>query len=269
MFIYCLLALMGVQMIRKLKQETISFNGLLNYLIPYWSQGDGEDKLLGVLQIFIIACISFIKAIKTVGLGTQIIVFVLTFLSFIWLIKILIGMVEWLEEYLHILTINIIFTVMVPSIIFLNMYHIHESIEIKVCFVALIMSIMIVYTELIELVLGTGNYKGMTKKMTGNNGLKLKSILTWFFIILGNLYTLILFIQFYMGQESHHFIEAERLTKESAIDLFYYLVVTFTTVGFGDIRPNTLIAKLVTTLIALTGMLFTGIFVGCILTLDD
>lgn len=269
MFSYLLIALMGVHILRRFKNEPLSFESFLAYLIPYWNEGDGEDKLLGILQILIIGCISLIKAIKTVGLGEQIIIFTLTFVSLIWLIKILISLIEWLEEYLHIMTINIIFTVVVPLIILLNMYHIQGDIEIKVCFVALLMSIIIVYTELISIVLGTGSYKYMTKKILGNNGLKLKSILTWLFIILGNLYTLLVFIQFYMGEKVHHFIEAERLTKESAIDLFYYLIVTFTTVGFGDIRPNTLIAKLVTALIALSGTLFTGIFVGSILTLDE
>ncbi len=269
MFVYFLIALMGVQILKRFKNEPFSLEGLLAYLIPYWKEGDGEDKLLGILQIVIVSCISLIQAIKTVGLGEQLIIFTLTFVSLIWMIKTLIGVMEWLEEYLHIMTVNVIFTTGVPLIILLNMYQIQGPIEIKVCLIALLMSIVIVYTELISMILGTGSYKHMTKKILGNNGLKLKSILTWFFIILGNFYTLLLFIQFYMGERMHHFIEAERLTKESAVDLFYYLIVTFTTVGFGDIRPNTLMAKLVTALIALSGMLFTGIFVGSILTLEE
>lgn len=269
MFVYFLIALIILQLFRRLRNEPISFNGVMVYLVPYWKDGDGEDRLLGVLQLFIVACISLFKAIKTVGYGEQILVFTFTFLSFIWLIKILISMVEWLQDYLHTMTINIIFTVMVPSMILFNINGLTDALEIKVCFIALIMSIMIVYMELIGIVLGIGNDKYMTKKMMSSNGLKLKSILTWFFIILGNLYTLILFIQFYMDEKAHHFIQAEILTKESAVDLFYYLIVTFTTVGFGDIRPNTLLAKIVTSLIAMSGMMFTGIFVGSILTLDE
>lgn len=269
MFIYFLIALIGFQIIKRLRYQPFSWDKVLNYLIPYWKKGDGEDRLLGILQIFIVICISLLEAGKTEGTASRIIVFVLTFISFIWLIKILIETVEWLEEYLHIMTINIVFTVTVPLVILLNAHYIRSLLEIKICFIALLMSIIVVYSEIIGIVIGAGNYKYMAKEMTHNNGLKLKSILTWFFIILENLYALILFIQFYIGGKAHHFIEAEELTRDSAIDLFYYLIVTFTTVGFGDISPNTEIAKLVTALIALSGMLFTGIFVGCVLTLEE
>lgn len=269
MMIYFLVALISLQLFKRLRNEPVSFNGVMLYLIPYWKDGDGEDRVLGILQLFIVACISLLKASKTIGLGGQILVFFFTFLSFIWVIKILIITVEWLQDYFHTMTINILFTVMVPVVILFNLNHLMEVLEIKVCFIALFMSIIIVYTELIGIVLGIGNSKHVTQKMMKNSSLKLKSIFTWFFIILGNLYTLILFVQFYMDKKAHHFIQAEILTKESAADLFYYLIVTFTTVGFGDISPNTLLAKMVTALIAMSGMLFTGIFVGSILNLEE
>lgn len=269
MIIYLLIALISLQLFKRLRNESISFNDVMIYLIPYWKEGDGEDRVLGILQLFIVACISLLKAIKTVEIGEQVLVFLFTFLSFIWLIKILIITVEWLQDYFYTMTINIVFTVMVPAMILLNLNHLTDTLEIKVCLVALFMSIMIVYTELIGIVLGIGSSNHITKKMMSNNGLKLKSILTWFAIILGNLYTLVLFTQFYMNEKLHHFIQAETLTKESAVDLFYYLIVTFTTVGFGDISPNTLLAKMVTALIAMSGMLFTGVFVGSILNLEE
>jgi len=268
MMMYLLIALISLQLFKRLRNESISFNGVMIYLIPYWEEGDGEDRVLGILQLFIVACISLLKAIKTAGLGGQVLVFLFTFLSFIWCIKILIITVEWLQDYFHTMTINIVFTVMVPTMILFNLKQLTDDLEIKVCFIALFMSIMIVYTELIGIVLGIGDSKYINKKIMSDNSLKIKSIVTWFFIILGNLYTLVLFIQFYMDKKVHHFIQAETLTKESAVDLFYYLIVTFTTVGFGDISPNTLLAKMVTALIAMSGMLFTGIFVGSILNLE-
>lgn len=269
MMIYWLIALISLQLFKRLRSEPISLDGVMTYLIPYWKEGDGEDRVLGILQLFIVACISLLKAIKIVGLGEKVLVFLFTFLSFIWFIKILIITIEWLQDYFHTMTINIVFTIMVPAMILFNLNHLMGTLEIKVCFIALLMSIIIVYTELMGVVLGIGNSKHVTKKMMNNNSLKLKSIFTWFFIILGNLYTLILFIQFYMDKKAHHFIQAEILNKESAVDLFYYLIVTFTTVGFGDISPNTLLAKMVTSLIAMSGMLFTGIFVGSILNLEE
>lgn len=267
--IYFLIALIGLQFFKRLKDQPPSLDGMMLYLIPYWKQGDGEDKVLGILQLFIVGCISLLKAIQTDEIGSQILVFFFTFLSFIWMIKMLIITVEWLQDYFRTMTINILFTIMVPIMILFNLNHLIHPLEAKVCFIALFMSIMMVYTELIAVVLGIGEHSLATHKMIQSNPMKLKSIFTWFFIILGNLYTLILLIQFYMDEKAHHFIETERLTRESAIDLFYYLIVTFTTVGFGDISPNTLLAKMVTALIAMSGMLFTGVFVGSVLNLDE
>lgn len=269
MIIYFLIALMSLQLLKRLKSDPLSLNGMMLYLIPYWKEGDGEDKVLGILQLFIVGCISLLKAMKTDDLGGQILVFFFTFLSFVWMIKMLIITVEWLQDYFRTMTMNILFTIMVPVMILMNMSHLNNGLEIKVCFIALFMSIMMVYIELIHLVLGIGDHLLVSDNIIQSNHMKLKSIFTWFFIILGNLYTLILLIQFYMGEKAHHFIEAEQLTRESAIDLFYYLVVTFTTVGFGDISPNTLIAKMVTALIAMSGMLFTGVFVGSVLNLEE
>ena len=88
-------------------------------------------------------------------------------------------------------------------------------------------------------------------------------------IILINLYTLVIFTQFYLLPNRHHFIMAEEPNLYAAIDLLYYLVITFTTVGFGDIHPYTPLAKLITILIAASGMFFSAVFVGTILSLQE
>ena len=269
MLIYILLALLGIQFMSRINECPIKGREILYYLIPYWKRGDNEDRILGVLQLFIIVCISIMKAAKTDGFMEKGAVFVLTFISLVWLIKILLNLLEWFQEYVHTMTINIVFTLTVPSIILLNLSQLDGWIETQVCFIALLMSVLIVYMELISIVLGKENYKATTKYLIQNSALKLKSILTWFFIILINLYTLLLFIQFYIEPKAHHFIDNEVLTKSSAVDLFYYLIVTFTTVGFGDISPHTMIAKIASVFVALSGMLFTGIFVGCILNLKE
>lgn len=267
MLVYILLALLGIQFMNRINERSISGREILYYLIPYWKTGDNEDKILGILQLFIIGCVSLIKAMKTEGMIEKGIIFALTFISLIWLIKMLLTLLEWFEEYVHTMTINIIFTLAVPTIILLNLSQLEGWIERQVCFIALLMSVLIVYMELIGIVLG--KCKTATKYLIQNSALKLKSILTWFFIILVNLYTLLLFIQFYIEPKAHHFIDNEVLTKSSAVDLFYYLIVTFTTVGFGDISPHTMIAKIASAVVALSGMLFTGIFVGCILNLKE
>lgn len=269
MLFYFLIAIMVVQIIRKIKYNTITWESVLTYFIPYWKRGDNEDRILGILQIFIVGCISLICASKVTDWLEGIMIFLLTFISFVWGIKFLLSIMEWLQEYVHLMTINLIFTLAVPIVVLLNIRSIDEPLEVEVCLVAILMSVMLIYMELISIVLGRGHYKSTTKQLMSNSALKLKSILTWLFIIIVNLYTLLLFIQFYVGNAEHPFIDAEHLTKASAVDLFYYLIVTFTTVGFGDISPHTLVAKMASSLVALSGMLFTGIFVGCILNLKE
>lgn len=269
MLVYFLLAVMGVQILRSLQKQSITCEGILVYFMPYWKKGNMEDRLLGLLQLFIIGCISLLQSIRVSHMMPKIVVFFLTFISLVWLIKLLICVLEWLEEYIKTMTVNIVFVLIVPVIVLLNLGQMDEPIEIQICLCALMMSLVIVYMELISIVLGRGIYKRAAKYLTVGSGSKLKSIVTWFFIILLNLYTLVLFIQFYIETNTYHFIESKVLNKASAVDLFYYLIVTFTTVGFGDISPHTLIAKMVSAIVALSGMVFTGIFVGCILNLRE
>lgn len=269
MLVYFLIAVIGVQVLRSLIEQNITREALLCYLMPYWKKGDIGDRILGVFQLFIIGCISSLQAIKIEGMIPKIMVFLLTWMSLVWLIKLLICVLEWLEAYIKTMTVNIIFTLIIPILVLFNLSQMDELLEIQTCLCALFMSLIVVYMELISIVLGRGIYKKATKYLMVGSGSKLKSILTWFFIILLNLYTLVLFIQFYIETDTYHFIESKVLSKASAVDLFYYLVVTFTTVGFGDISPHTLIAKVVSAVVALSGMVFTGIFVGCILNLKE
>ena len=269
MLIYFLIVVMCVQFIRHIGSRSITLDGIIHYLMPYWKEGDREDRIIGVLQLFIVGCISFLMATHVEVTLQKVMVFLLTFMSLVWFMKIALCTIEWLQDYIHTMTVNIIFTLVVPIIILINLQQIDAYIEIQICLCALFMSVLIVYMELINLVLGQGEYQKAAKYLVTNSGRKLKSILTWLVIILVNLYTLVLFIQFYIDTNDYHFIQTKVLNKASAVDLFYYLIVTFTTVGFGDISPHTLLAKMVSALVALSGMVFTGVFVGCILNLKE
>jgi len=230
---------------------------------PYWLRGDAEDKLLGIVQLFFIGCISFFKASRMSVWEDAFFVFVITFISFVWLVKLLIGILEWFQNAIYLITPDVVFTLFVPFLIFINVAHLQGKLAIEVCMLALFMSLSVVYMELWRMM-----QKVTMVKAKKNGDLKFKSILMWLFIILTNLYTLITFIQFYWDDKSYHFIEAKVFDQETAVDLFYYLIVTFTTVGLGDIQPHTEIAKIVTILIALSGMFFTGIFVSVVLSIE-
>ena len=262
------MAVMGIWLLKKIS-HAYSLEQVIAYLIPYWERGDGTDKLLGVLQISIISFMSFYKAIQSETLEEGLIIFLVTFLSFVWTIKLLTVLVEWLQDYIKTMPINILFTLLVPLLVSEQMNQMKSEVEISACLVALLMSLIIVYMELISLVLGKSKRGKWQKYNINTRAMKIKSILTWLFIIMINLYSLLVFIQFNMTTDTWHFIPATIFNKESAVDLLYYLVITFTTVGFGDIQPHTLMAKMITILIAISGMLFTGIFVASILTLEE
>ncbi|MGG7177870.1 potassium channel family protein [Clostridium paraputrificum] len=55
----------------------------------------------------------------------------------------------------------------------------------------------------------------------------------------------------------------------SNFDLLYYTVVTFTTIGFGDISPLTVPAKLMAIIISVTSILSLTIFIGSIFSYSD
>jgi voltage-gated potassium channel len=48
----------------------------------------------------------------------------------------------------------------------------------------------------------------------------------------------------------------------SRFDSFYWAFITATTVGYGDIRPASRVSKLVSILVALLGLMFTGIVIA-------
>jgi voltage-gated potassium channel len=53
-----------------------------------------------------------------------------------------------------------------------------------------------------------------------------------------------------------------RLESWDRFDAIYWAFITATTVGYGDIRPMGRLPKALSVLIALVGMIFTGIMVG-------
>jgi hypothetical protein len=53
-----------------------------------------------------------------------------------------------------------------------------------------------------------------------------------------------------------------RVESWDRFDALYWSFITGTTVGYGDLRPSSKISKVLSVLIALTGLIFTGIIVA-------
>ncbi|WP_040193395.1 potassium channel family protein [Clostridium culturomicium] len=52
-------------------------------------------------------------------------------------------------------------------------------------------------------------------------------------------------------------------------DLFYYTIITFTTIGYGDISPVSPVANLMSILIAITSVICLTIFIGFVLSYKE
>lgn len=269
MYLILLILLMLVKFSKIIEDKTLSTSTLFECIIPYWKNGNLQDRMIGVLQVLIISTISIMSAVHGKSGVEYIILFILTFVTYTWAMRFVVLFILWIQEYINRISLNAYFSVIAPIIILFCIKEIDSKIEINSAFAILLMSLVMVYIELIKIVTGYSSTIEPIKTVAMRKGLKIKSIVTWFMMIIINLYTLLLFVQFYFGPEKHHFIRAESLDFESAVDIFYYLVLTFTTVGFGDIRPSTVLAKLITVIISVSGMLFTGMFIGIILSLDE
>ena len=66
----------------------------------------------------------------------------------------------------------------------------------------------------------------------------------------------LLFIIFILGQV------VRKKEKWGIFDTIYWSLITATTVGYGDIRPLARLSRVISILIALCGMMFTGIIVA-------
>ena len=81
------------------------------------------------------------------------------------------------------------------------------------------------------------------------------------YLLLGVVFTSLIALVQYIDPNAYNFPEAE----EDAIgNLVYYTFITMTTVGYGDIVPQSPIAKSVTTAIAVSGQFYVAVLIALI-----
>lgn len=86
-------------------------------------------------------------------------------------------------------------------------------------------------------------------------------IISWLFVIIFNLYTLVLLVS---NTDPYSFIDNYGPVTEH-LRLFYFTVITFTSVGYGDITPRGNFAVFITIIVSVTGFLYSALFIGGLL----
>lgn len=131
----------------------------------------------------------------------------------------------------------------------------------KIHFVALI-GLAISYISnlkiLIKLIKNPMHIKGKNKNI--NSSIAIISILLLFMVILNLFLATCLINQIYPESFANVY---------TSFDLFYYTVITFTTIGYGDIIPLTIPAKLISIVISTTSVVCITIFLSSVLSYKE
>ena len=86
-------------------------------------------------------------------------------------------------------------------------------------------------------------------------------IISWLLIILFNLFTMVLLVS---GTDPYSFVDGIGPVTEP-LRLLYFTVITFTSVGYGDITPRGSFAVFITIVVSVTGFLYSALFIGGIM----
>ena len=136
--------------------------------------------------------------------------------------------------------------------------------QFKSCYKIGLLGVSICYILNIKILVALMNdpYKIKSKSQDKTNFSRviIASILIVVLIIL-NLYLAVCFVSD-TGKEAFS-------NSPNYFDLFYYNIITFTTVGYGDIVPITMEAKIVSSLISITNIICITIFLSTILSYRD
>lgn len=104
------------------------------------------------------------------------------------------------------------------------------------------------------------NEKTVNLKYKANNRMTVVAILLLFMIVLNLFLAIGIINEAYPGAFSNN---------PSRFDLFYYTIITFTTIGYGDIVPIALPAKIISMIIAITSVICLTIFLSTVMSYNS
>lgn len=113
---------------------------------------------------------------------------------------------------------------------------------------------------LLNILVKPTNVKSAKEEETSFARLMIASILLLVMLIL-NLYLAVCFV--------NSIGESVYLNSNGYFDLFYYTIITFTTIGYGDIIPTTIPAKIVAIIISVTSVICLTVFLSSVLSYKD
>lgn len=89
-----------------------------------------------------------------------------------------------------------------------------------------------------------------------------KQIFVILFIIMVHLCNFIIIVYFYCNGKTEGFLLRNNLPVTELEDVIYYVIITYSTVGYGDIVPGCSNAQLFASIISVTSMLTTAVIIG-------
>lgn len=113
---------------------------------------------------------------------------------------------------------------------------------------------------LITLIVNPVNVKGSKEEESLFRRIIVAAILILFMLIL-NLYLMVCLVG---SANPSAFTNAQ-----GKFDLFYYTIITFSTIGYGDIVPNIFLAKVISILISVTSVVCISVFLSSILSYKE
>lgn len=113
---------------------------------------------------------------------------------------------------------------------------------------------------LIKVIKNPQHIKSKDEDKVSSTSIIIVAILIMFMIIL-NLFLAVCFIN-YIGPDMYS-------GNQNNFDLFYYTIITFTTVGYGDIVPVSVVAKIMSIIISSTSVICITIFLSSVLSYKE